>query len=82
MCLVNSHKYIGMSIAKPPVSRSPRGVLSNQRIVTSLLPHEHVVFEAKALEQNRSFSSMARLMIVKGMEAAGFTIPDAPTAKR
>ncbi|WP_064299144.1 hypothetical protein [Ralstonia solanacearum] len=64
-----------MSIAKPPVSRSPRGVLTERPIVTRLLPHEQVVFETKALEQNRSRASMARLLIVKGMEACGFSVP-------
>ncbi|OIT10835.1 hypothetical protein BL243_24180 [Ralstonia solanacearum] len=65
-----------MSIAKPPVSRSPRGVLAQPPIVTRLLPHEEVVFETKALEQNRSRASLARILIIKGMEASGFFIPE------
>ncbi len=65
-----------MSIAKPPVSRSPRGVLTQRPIITRLLPHEQVVFETQALEQNRSRASLARILIVKGMEASGFFKPE------
>ncbi|WP_082054833.1 hypothetical protein [Cupriavidus basilensis] len=57
--------------AKVPVSRSPRGVLTSKPIYTRLLPAEQCEFEARALEEGRSLSNMARVFILVGMQAAG-----------
>ncbi|MGR3754960.1 hypothetical protein [Edwardsiella anguillarum] len=48
-------------------SRAPRGVMSNKPIAMRLLPAEIKELEEIALEQNRSFSSMARLIYLQGI---------------
>ncbi|MGD7095914.1 hypothetical protein [Ralstonia pseudosolanacearum] len=67
-----------MASNTPPVSRSPRGVLTHRPVSTRLMEEELAALEALALEQNRSLSSVARLMIVKGLEASGCAIPATP----
>ncbi|MET2469115.1 hypothetical protein [Ralstonia pseudosolanacearum] len=38
------------------------------------MPHELAALEAQALKENRSLSSMVRLMLIKGMEASGLPL--------
>lgn len=45
-------------------SRAPRGVMSNKPVAMRLLPAEIAELEALALEQNRSMSSMARIIFL------------------
>ncbi|CAD5724774.1 Uncharacterised protein [Escherichia coli] len=48
-------------------SRAPRGVMSNKPVAMRLLPAEIAELEALALEQNRSMSSMARIIFLNGI---------------
>ncbi|WP_138243297.1 hypothetical protein [Ralstonia mannitolilytica] len=58
-----------MTTPKLPVARSPRGVLTRRPLVTRLMPDEQAAVEARAKKQRCSLSSMARLLIIKGMAA-------------
>ncbi|AVV68075.1 hypothetical protein DOT67_13840 [Ralstonia pseudosolanacearum] len=73
-CPVDPLKYIDMSIAKPPVSPARRGILTTRPVSARLMPHELAALEAQALKENRSLSSMVRLMLIKGMEASGLPL--------
>ena len=48
-------------------SRAPRGVMSNKPVAMRLLPTEIAELEALALDQNRSMSSMARIIFLNGI---------------
>ena len=48
-------------------SRAPRGVMSNKPVAMRLLPAEIAELEALALDQNRSKSSMARIIFLNGI---------------
>lgn len=48
-------------------SRAPRGVMSNKLVAIRLLPAEIAELEALALDQNRSMSSMARIIFLNGI---------------
>ncbi|EER0851836.1 TPA: hypothetical protein ACQ8V2_003753 [Escherichia coli] len=48
-------------------SRAPRGVMSNKPVAMRLLPAEIAELEALALDQNRSMSSMARIIFLNGI---------------
>lgn len=48
-------------------SRAPRGVMSSRPIAMRLLPAELAELEAISLEENRSRSSMARLIYLNGI---------------
>ncbi|OAI58254.1 hypothetical protein RSP795_24735 [Ralstonia solanacearum] len=67
-----------MALAKPPVSPARRGMLTTRTVSTRLMPHELAALEAQALEENRSVSSMVRLMLIKGMEASGLAVLESP----
>ncbi len=58
-----------MPRAKPPVSRSPRGVLKDKPVSMRLLSTERDQLERMALEENRSLSSLARLVLLEGLAA-------------
>ncbi len=48
-------------------SRAPRGVMSNKPVAMRLLPAEIAELEALAMDQNRSMSSMARIIFLNGI---------------
>lgn len=58
-----------MTKAKAPVTRSPRGVLSDKPVCVRLLPEERTKLERLAVSENRSVSSLARLVLLAGLEA-------------
>ncbi|SDO94547.1 hypothetical protein SAMN04488595_103170 [Ralstonia sp. 25mfcol4.1] len=58
-----------MSRAKTPVSRAPRGVLKDKPISMRLLSKEREQLEQLALVENRSLSSLARLILLEGLSA-------------
>ncbi|MBB6590998.1 hypothetical protein LBW62_07000 [Ralstonia solanacearum] len=53
-------------------------MLTTRTVSTRLMPHELAALEAQALEENRSVSSMVRLMLIKGMEASGLAVLESP----
>lgn len=57
-----------MTPKKAPVTRSPRGVLSSKPVYMRLMPDERQVLEQLAGIQNRSTSSVARLIYLEGVE--------------
>ncbi|WP_153075766.1 hypothetical protein [Paraburkholderia bonniea] len=57
-----------MTQKKPPVTRSPRGVLSSKPIYMRLMPDERCALEHLSAIQNRSTSSVARLVFLEGIE--------------
>ncbi len=56
-----------MSNAKAPVTRSPRGVLTEKPVYMRLLPAERLELEQLAVQENRSISSLARLLLLEGL---------------
>lgn len=70
-----------MPNAKAPASRAPRGVDSDRRIVTCLMPDELAAFKARAMEEGRSLSNLARLLIVRAMAADGLQRTHAPAQR-
>lgn len=57
-----------MQINQQPVSRAPNGVLSDNPVYLRLLPNELSAFTQRARTENRSLSSMARLLILQALE--------------
>ncbi|VBR08900.1 hypothetical protein [Burkholderia pseudomallei] len=53
---------------KAPVTRSPRGVLSNKPVYMRLMPDERRALEKLSASLNRSTSSVARLIYLEGVE--------------
>jgi hypothetical protein len=53
---------------KTPVTRSPRGVLSSKPVYMRLMPEERRILENLSAAQNRSTSSIARLIYLEGIE--------------
>ncbi|MCR4465862.1 hypothetical protein [Burkholderia sp. SCN-KJ] len=53
---------------KAPIRRSPRGVLSNKPVYMRLMPDERRTLEELSACQNRSTSSVARLIYLEGVE--------------
>ncbi|UEP52049.1 hypothetical protein LMA00_21720 [Burkholderia ambifaria] len=53
---------------KVPVTRSPRGVLSSKPVYMRLMPDERRVLEELSAAENRSTSSVARLIYLEGIE--------------
>ncbi|GAA0832610.1 hypothetical protein [Cupriavidus pauculus] len=53
--------------AKTPRTRSPRGVLSDKPVCVRLLPAERKKLEQLAVKENRSVSSLARLVLLEGL---------------
>ena len=53
---------------KTPVTRSPRGVLSSKPVYMRLMPEERRLLEELSAAQNRSTSSVARLIYLEGIE--------------
>ncbi|UBM11714.1 hypothetical protein [Cupriavidus metallidurans] len=56
-----------MTQAKTPRTRSPRGVLSDKPVCVRLLPAERQKLERLAMKENRSVSSLARLILLEGL---------------
>lgn len=54
---------------KTPVTRSPRGVLSSKPVYMRLMPEERRLLEELSAAQNRSTSSVARLIYLEGIES-------------
>lgn len=52
-----------------PRSRSPQGVDSVLRINIALMPEERAELLRRAAAEERTFSSMARVFILRGMAA-------------
>jgi len=48
-------------------SRAPQGVMAHRPVAMRLLPAEIAELEAISLEENRSMSSMARLIYLNGI---------------
>jgi hypothetical protein len=67
LCKVTEGKYIAMLRKKAPVTRSPRGVLSSKPVYMRLMPDERRTLEALSTSQNRSTSSVARLIYLEGV---------------
>lgn len=57
-----------MTPKRAPVTRSPRGVLSSKPVYMRLMPDERHMLEHLASVQNRSTSSVARLIYLAGVE--------------
>ncbi|WP_436016980.1 hypothetical protein [Trinickia sp. LjRoot230] len=57
-----------MSLRKAPVKRSPQGVLSSKPVYMRLMPDERHALEELSASQNRSTSSVARLIYLEGIE--------------
>lgn len=57
-----------MTKAKAPVTRSPRGVLTDKPVFVRLMPEERKKLERLAVSENRSISSLARLVLLAGLE--------------
>ncbi|MFL9993066.1 hypothetical protein PQR34_19590 [Paraburkholderia sediminicola] len=57
-----------MPLKKAPTTRSPRGVLSSKPVYMRLMPDERYMLEQLAGIQNRSTSSVARLIYLEGVE--------------
>ncbi|KUZ46103.1 MULTISPECIES: hypothetical protein [Burkholderia cepacia complex] len=53
---------------KAPITRSPRGVLSSKPVYMRLMPNERRTLEELSAAQNRSTSSIARLIYLEGVE--------------
>jgi hypothetical protein len=53
---------------KPPVRRSPQGVLSSKPVYMRLMPDERRALEELSTSQNRSTSSVARLVYLQGVD--------------
>ncbi|MEM5451876.1 hypothetical protein [Paraburkholderia guartelaensis] len=53
---------------KPPITRSPRGVLSSKPVYMRLMPDERRTLEELSASLNRSTSSVARLIYLEGVE--------------
>ena len=53
---------------KPPVRRSPQGVLSSKPVYMRLMPDERRTLEELSASQNRSTSSVARLVYLQGID--------------
>ncbi|ABO60725.1 MULTISPECIES: hypothetical protein [pseudomallei group] len=53
---------------KAPVTRAPRGVLSDKPVYMRLMPDERRTLEELSVSQNRSTSSVARLIYLEGVE--------------
>lgn len=68
LCKVNEGKYTAMLRKKAPVTRSPRGVLSNKPVYMRLMPDERRALEKLSASLNRSTSSVARLIYLEGVE--------------
>lgn len=58
-----------VTLATPPRSRSPQGVDSVLRINIALMPDERAELIRRAAAEQRTFSSMARVFILRGMQA-------------
>ncbi|MDC6179533.1 hypothetical protein PP727_20880 [Ralstonia solanacearum] len=56
-----------MTTPKVPLSRAPRGVLSEKPVCMRLLPEERQTLERMAREEKRSISSLARLVLLAGI---------------
>lgn len=52
-----------------PRSRAPRGVDVSRRIVVSLMPAEREAFDLLSQREARTGSSMARVLLLKAIEA-------------
>ena len=48
--------------------RGPRGVEINRPILTRLLPNEREKIEKLAISENRSTSSLARILLLEGLK--------------
>ena len=68
LCKVNEGKYTVMPRKKTPITRSPRGVLSSKPVYMRLMPDERRTLEELSAAQNRSTSSVARLIYLEGLE--------------
>ncbi|WP_446325991.1 hypothetical protein [Burkholderia pseudomallei] len=68
LCKVNEGKYTAMVNKKDPVRRSPRGVLSSKPVYMRLMPEERRTLEELSAAQNRSTSSVARMIYLEGVE--------------
>lgn len=56
-----------MTTPKVPLSRAPRGVLSDKPVCMRLLPEERQTLERLARKEKRSISSLARLVLLAGI---------------
>lgn len=77
LCKVNEGKYTAMLRKKAPVTRSPRGVLSNKPVYMRLMPNERRTLEELSASQNRSTSSVARLIYLEGVKRYQAKVTDA-----
>lgn len=58
-----------MSLKHAPVTRSPRGVLSSKPVYMRLMPDERRTLQWLSAVQNRSTSSIARLVFLEGIDS-------------
>ncbi|WP_081060638.1 hypothetical protein [Burkholderia territorii] len=64
---------------KAPITRSPRGVLSSKPVYMRLMPNERRTLEELSAAQNRSTSSVARLIYLEGVERYQAKVIDTAT---
>lgn len=57
-----------MLLKKSPITRSPQGVLSTKPVYMRLMPSERDRLDELAAAQNRSISSVARLVFLEGID--------------
>lgn len=57
-----------MPLRKVRIKRSPQGVLSSKPVYMRLMPDERRILEELSASQNRSTSSVARLIYLEGVE--------------
>jgi hypothetical protein len=53
---------------KPPIKRSPQGILSTKPVYMRLMPDERRRLDELSAAQNRSISSVARLVYLEGID--------------
>lgn len=63
------HKAAADAMTKPLRSKSPTGVDVTRRIVVALMPAEREAFDEMARRDSRTSSAMARLLLLRAIEA-------------